>query len=233
MSNNNPESTIITETPKIPLRKFFVGGGMADRNVTELLLQTHKFEKVETAEEAEFILWTGGGDINPNLYGCKPIDDRSGFNDTRDKREVAEFESRKSTQKFLGICRGFQMLNIVHGGQLYQHCNNHTGGDHEVHYVHRDTGERTTFITNTVHHQMIIPASGVRVVGRAEKATYVQYKTAEKQPIRTDALDPEMAWFGPNGYGVQFHPEWGKSSATAFWHGLNDWHEHYHGERLT
>lgn len=123
------------------------------------------------------------------------------------------------------------MLNIVHDGQLYQDCNNHRSGDHDITY-YRMRGKPTTHRTNSVHHQMIIPGMGVRVVARAEEATYVVNSKGVKRPIETEHLDPEMAWFESNGYGVQFHPEWSDSSAEIFWFGMSDWYSNRYGESL-
>ena len=62
----------------------------------------------------------GGGDADPALYGAEnrgsqPPDPR------RDRAELALIEAFLSAGKpVLGICRGFQMLNIALGGTLIQ-----------------------------------------------------------------------------------------------------------------
>ena len=66
------------------------------------------------------LLLCGGGDADPALYGAEnrgsqPPDPR------RDRAELALIDAFLSAGKpVLGICRGFQMLNIALGGTLIQ-----------------------------------------------------------------------------------------------------------------
>ncbi len=82
------------------------------------------------------ILFAGGNDIAPKLYGQKAqyIEER-GSDDPRDAFEVALMKhALKEHVPILAICRGMQLLNVVHGGTLYQdiakqvpEANNHLG----------------------------------------------------------------------------------------------------------
>lgn len=214
---------------KTSLRPFYISG--TDSCVKTLFEKTGKFKEVPTQEEAEFVIWTGGGDINPAIYGQNSIEKSPHYNKERDTRETNEWERRTGKQKFIGICRGFQMLNIVNGGSLYQDCNNHNTSSHKVTYFDPRQGGTSTWIVNSIHHQMIIPSHHTTVVARAEEATYVKNHKGIKQPIPIEELDPEIAWF-PAGFGVQFHPEWCEQSAELFWRSMNDWHLTQYGDRL-
>lgn len=64
------------------------------------------------------LLLTGGGDIDPDLYGGKPgsalLVDR-----TRDDFELSLInEALERGMPILGICRGIQLLNVARGGTL-------------------------------------------------------------------------------------------------------------------
>lgn len=60
---------------------------------------------VDNIEDADIVLFTGGEDINPALYGCKKHSSTY-FNEKRDEEEIAAFNKVRSDQLCLGICRG-------------------------------------------------------------------------------------------------------------------------------
>jgi putative glutamine amidotransferase len=64
--------------------------------------------RVSTIEEADIVLFSGGDDVHPKLYG-----DRTGMytstNLNRDRREIEWFNKAVELNKFiLGICRGLR-----------------------------------------------------------------------------------------------------------------------------
>ena len=64
------------------------------------------------------LLLTGGGDVDPELYGGDPADALD-VNRHRDDFEIALIgEARRRGLPILGICRGCQILNVAHGGTL-------------------------------------------------------------------------------------------------------------------
>lgn len=70
------------------------------------------------------LLVTGGGaDINPARYGQRPHPETDGLpDDDRDNMEAGLIrEAIDANLPLLCICRGMQMFNVVHGGDLNQH----------------------------------------------------------------------------------------------------------------
>ena len=66
-------------------------------------------------------LFTGGPDISPDYYGEVPINQSVVILPSRDRLEMAMLEeAEKSGKPILGICRGIQVINVFHGGTLYQ-----------------------------------------------------------------------------------------------------------------
>lgn len=126
--------------------KIFVVGGMTNyscfiKNAT----------LVDKLEDADVVLFTGGEDVDPELYGCeKHQTTRS--NIERDKHEKQIFESVRENQLCLGICRGSQFLCVMNGGLLVQNCHGHAIGS--THCI--TDGEYKYHITST-HHQMQYP----------------------------------------------------------------------------
>lgn len=67
-----------------------------------------------------FIL-SGGGDINPLLFGCHPHPNLGNVHTQLDCSQLAlAREILKSRKPLLAICRGAQLLNVALGGTLYQ-----------------------------------------------------------------------------------------------------------------
>ena len=66
-------------------------------------------------------LFTGGQDVDPGLYGEKPISDRVVPCRERDALEKKILAGAISCDKpVIGICRGIQSLNAALGGTLWQ-----------------------------------------------------------------------------------------------------------------
>jgi gamma-glutamyl-gamma-aminobutyrate hydrolase PuuD len=111
---------------------------------------------VSTVAEADLVQFTGGVDINPELYGQEMSQHVRSIDSKRDQNEVNVFNRcLEEGRPMAGICRGAQLLNVLSGGSLYQHVDNHRvahkaylkgGGEIEV---------------SSTHHQMMIPAHGL------------------------------------------------------------------------
>lgn len=101
--------------------------------------------------EADVVLFTGGEDVSPSLYGCKKHK-RTFSNLNRDKEESKIFKTVRKDQLCVGICRGSQLMCVLNGGLLVQDCDNHAVGSTHAIY------DRTSVyqITST-HHQMQYP----------------------------------------------------------------------------
>ena len=64
---------------------------------------------------------TGGGDVDPALYGETPHGTFEAAETGRDAFEIALARAAvKSGIPFLAICRGMQVLNVAMGGTLVQ-----------------------------------------------------------------------------------------------------------------
>lgn len=118
-------------------------------------------------------LFTGGQDINPELYGEK--DKLCGeICSERDRMESALFKHAVELDKpLLGICRGLQLFNVMLGGTLYQDIpTQHSASEikhtqtppyaepaHEV-YIEKGTKlyqilQKDALKVNSLHHQGI------------------------------------------------------------------------------
>lgn len=124
-------------------------------------------------DHVQGLILSGGHDVDPHLYGEEPEQkigatwpDRDHF----DMRLLALAEEKGIP--VLGICRGAQIINVAHGGSLYQdlsyrsektlkHMQGHTP-DLPTHGMKVVQGSqlakilgKTEFMVNSFHHQLI------------------------------------------------------------------------------
>lgn len=116
-----------------------------------LMMKDVGWEVVDHLSEADLIIFTGGEDVTPSLYG-EERHRTTGCNPLRDKDEAQIFHSAVANAiPMAGICRGGQFLNVMNGGKMYQDVNHHAIGG-----VHPATipGIGTVYVTSTHHQQM-------------------------------------------------------------------------------
>lgn len=120
------------------------------------------------------ILFTGGGDINPLIFGEEPIRELGEVEYDRDEFEFKLYKrAAEKNIPMLGICRGMQIMNIASGGTIYQdiysqrpgtnsHLTKNAFGSDEYHSVSvnensklYDILKQTDIKTNSFHHQAI------------------------------------------------------------------------------
>ena len=155
----------------------------------------------ESADGYDGLILCGGNDIDPAYYG-EGMNGSVNIDHARDKAEFALVDVfLKAGKPILGICRGFQLLNVAFGGSLCQHLPNagvHTSGtsDDLVHLVRADResiffklyGEE--FSVNSWHHQAAkVIGKGLRLAMTADGV--VEGFEHETLPV----------------IGVQWHPE--------------------------
>jgi putative glutamine amidotransferase len=90
----------------------------AGADVIEVTLQD---DPAAVVARADGILLTGGGDVEPSLYGAPPHDSYAAAEPGRDAFEIALVRAALAADRpLLAICRGMQVLNVACGGDLVQ-----------------------------------------------------------------------------------------------------------------
>lgn len=105
---------------------------------------------------ADLVVFTGGSDVNPRLYG-EPPHSKTHFDLDRDNQEVILFQAcEKWGIPMVGICRGGQFLHVMNGGSLYQEVNNHTTSHLANIEISEDKLELPKqILVSSTHHQMM------------------------------------------------------------------------------
>lgn len=71
-------------------------------------------EVVDDIKSAQVVIFTGGEDVTPAIYGCKKHP-KTNCNKVRDEEEKKIFERIRKDQLVLGICRGLTMAHVKQG----------------------------------------------------------------------------------------------------------------------
>ena len=153
------------------------------------------------------IMFTGGSDVDPALYGEHPHPTTM-VKPERDTAELLLMRAALAVElPVLGICRGMQLMTVAYGGRLHQHLPDVLGHDTHrpvsgpkfgTHPVRLEPGSRAhgilgdMVIVNSFHHQGVADPGKITAVGWCPDDGLVEV-----------VEDPDHAF----ALGVQWHPE--------------------------
>lgn len=163
---------------------------------------------INEALACDGLLLPGGADIEPALYGRNREEKCGKPNELRDKYEFLIYDAFVKTNKpILCICRGFQLLNVINGGTLYQDiadikkCS-HSDFLKRAKAVHNVTITENTKLSeifcksqvgvNSLHHQAVEKAGEDLIVSAVSEDGFVEALELKNHPFCM---------------GVQWHPE--------------------------
>lgn len=210
-TENSPlERYVETDLPDFRGLKALVLDGAFKGSVIELLARSG-FQMAKDIKEADLVVFVGGADVNPNLYGEKNVG--SSYSDARDAFEVDMYaKALEWDVPMYGICRGLQFLHVMNGGRLWQHVNNHGGSCHDI--VDTETG--LVVKSTSIHHQMLRESDEMTILAVTNNPVATQFRRAECEvnvsnkvkQLDMDPLEIEAAcWIETKCFGVQGHPE--------------------------
>lgn len=170
-----------------------------DSAVTSIFFE-REYRNVSRIHHANIVVFTGGADISPSLYKEKPIP-KTYPSLTRDNQDLKAWDNVKNNRNIfkVGICRGGQLLNVLCGGSMWQHVNNHSLGWRDTHEAinllrlpNTIFNAGTKIILSSVHHQMMIPGENGEVLCFSNEATSFISPDSSKVPPK---LDPEVIYY--------------------------------------
>jgi putative glutamine amidotransferase len=167
----------------------------------------------QTLDLLDGVVFSGGADVDPARYGADAHPETDVPQTRRDTGELALLQAALARDMpTLAICRGFQLLNVVRGGDLVQHLPDEVGhgehrqvpGEFAVHPVEVKEGSRLAAIVGagsevTSHHHQGLGRLGEGLV----ECAWAADGTLEA------VEDPSLRF----AVGVQWHPEAGEGAA--------------------
>lgn len=178
---------------------------------SELVILSAEHNSAQDLERCDAMVLTGGGDIDPQLYGEQPGPLTKGIDRKRDDFEFSLLDHALEHQMpVLGICRGLQTVNTYLGGTLIQ--------DLPSQGFMRHAGEKNTPV---IEHEITVwENSLLHDITRVRSGTVNSYhhqgvgKVADDlmaTSSTTDNVTESLEWKEKKGKSflllVQWHPE--------------------------
>lgn len=175
-----------------------------DGPVAQMLVKEGHSIVIDSQEDFDAIMMTGGEDVSPKLYDQKAIPETR-VNEKRDLLEFGFLNKKGKHYPKVGICRGGQLLNVFSGGRMWQDVDGHA--IQGLHAVQLEDG--TTKMMSSTHHQMMIPNKGARIIGKAKKSS-IKKDAIQTRKIQDNKWeDIEILWYHrTQSLCFQPHPEY-------------------------
>jgi putative glutamine amidotransferase len=155
------------------------------------------------------LVLTGGGDVEPTLYGETPQPSVGGVDAVRDESERALLAAALAVDlPVLAICRGCQILNVALGGTLYQHLPD---------VYHNEDHRHAPSVFGDVHVQTTPESRAAQVFGAEPTVLCCHHQSIDALGTglvvtarAPDGVIEAVELPGPTFVlGVQWHPEEG------------------------
>jgi putative glutamine amidotransferase len=215
------------EEPALAARKNgLYAGGLRRHGAEPIVLDASSTDDERAAAFATMdgLLLSGGADLDPERYGQAAHGARA-LDPERDALEAAAWGAAAARGlPVFGICRGFQVINVLLGGSLIQHVDDHEGasfghGPAATHPLRIVAGTRLARIlfptnvrggvitVNTYHHQGVRGAD--LAPGLVANAWAASPAGELVEGFESESADRFLL-------GVQCHPERTESTPAAF-----------------
>lgn len=205
------------EFPELYLH-VFIHGSKWEQQAFAPLFARGACWKAKSPEEADFVVFTGGPDLDPRLYG-EDRHPKTVFDSKRDDEDINVYmKCLTDGIPMVGICRGAQFGHVMNGGKLYQHIEGHNG-DHQM--LDLESKENVNRVSS-VHHQACVwrpEQEGMKIVAIAigvdntTKRWYNSKDWTTKRKMDVEAFFYRETCF----FGVQGHPEYRGYNYYAKW----------------
>jgi putative glutamine amidotransferase len=206
--------SIRQQNPRFGTNQVYVRSVEEAGGIAVLIPPIAKREAVELLDRLDGLMIPGGADVDSSFYGEAPAPGVEESDRPRDNLEMALIRAaEKRHMSVFGICRGQQMVNIAHGGTLYQDITTQTGSklkhrspksrgrDYLAHDVDiepdswfAETVHSKHIRVNSLHHQ------AARTIGRGLRVTALSpddiiegLETADRRVVAVQCHPEELS----------------------------------------
>lgn len=206
------DAKITLDYPELYLEVYIAGSPNVERMFADMFTRA-RCSRAPSPEKADLVVFTGGPDVWPGLYG----EDSHALTRSDQERDSKDLNLYTLCEDegipMFGVCRGAQFLHVANGGKLLQHVNNHYG-DHQIYLLDE---KRTLSKVSSTHHQMCIPNDSMKVLADSSAASERWYSATE-HTMNENRQDPEAFFYRDTCcLGVQGHPEYAGYEEYAKW----------------
>ncbi len=182
---------------------------------------TSRVTVADFAAELDALVLMGGSDVCPATYGETPLKPAWNGDRVRDDYEIALYRAFVAAGKpVLGLCRGAQLINVAHGGTLYQ--------DIPTQRPDALRHRMQSIYDKNCHATSLVPGSGLAAL--YPRQALVKTNSVHHQAIKDLGRDLVIeAWSEPDHIveairgtgtscvvGVQWHPEFHPEDDVSF-----------------
>jgi putative glutamine amidotransferase len=178
---------------------------------------TSRFQLSEVLDRFDGILLTGSPSmLQPHFYGGEPSEAGTWHDSHRDDLTMTLIaRALEAGLPLLGICRGFQEMNVASGGSLWPKLQEVPG-----HLDHRDDPQQPLEVQYGPAHEVVLEPGGV--LRRLAGTDRITVNSLHTQGVRTLGQGLAVEARAPDGVveafrvasapafalAVQWHPEW-------------------------
>ena len=173
-----------------------------------LPLELTEEDVVTLNDHIDGYIFTGGDDVNPAIYDEDKLPHCGDINHLRDELEMKVFKAAYDANKpILGVCRGFQLINSLLGGKLYQDLIIEFGGiNHRMERPYSNYEHYVKVLENTPLHNI----AGDKMGANSCHHQGIKVLSNELAPMAVSEDGLIEAFYAPERsylWGFQWHPE--------------------------
>ena len=163
----------------------------------------------EMINRLDGLVLSGGADINPSRYGATPDEHLGAVEEERDAWEFALYAAaRRRGIPVLGICRGFQLINVAHGGTLRQHVDISEGAGHPQWDIDgRQATHEVAITEGTIAAQLYGTFAALAVNSLHHQVVETLASEIAINAVASDGVIEALSTDDQRTFAVQWHPE--------------------------
>lgn len=193
-------------------KHHFYVNWLKGNDAIDVIVFSVKDNNAQDLEKCDGLVLSGGVDSNPKFYNGKeeyPNKPEGGWDTARDEFERSLYQSALDKRiPVLAICRGLQLVNIFHGGDLIQDLGD--GNERHKAVQEQDKENLINIVPGTLLHEIVNIEEG-KINSAHHQAINIVADELIVNCIATDGTIEGAEWKSKKGKPfllcVQWHPE--------------------------